>query len=372
MSAWVTKSAAGFVVRWKFQGKYGQRKAPDKKTANKLAQQINQAHALGNHWRPRAESSAKFPTLGEVIKDFLRSISRTKAPKTVNNRKTALISFIHFLRRSKPRGKLTPDLVDELTLERFHDALIDDGLSATTARQYTTSVALFWQWADRSRDYGDMFERFIPPEMPAPPPPRQARAPTWSEIDAVIAACTDETPRRLMTILRYTGLRVKQAGRLSWDDFDLYGSRMRIRPELGKSALEKRGRIIPVCKHLVDDMAGWGVRDGDIFPSDDRPMHLHLESIRRKAARAWKRSGAPSELYTGQSSHLYRKAFTSELVRRGADRWAVELLLGRTTGLGGDIYTDPAFVFDKMVAAVSLVSRIGDDVSTPIHKSVQW
>ena len=372
MSAWLTEKNGQLIVRWKFAGKYGQRKAPDRRTAKRLIKEIETCHALGYHWRPNATHSARLPTLGEVIDAFLTSLARTKAEKTVRNRKTALISFIYFLKSSKPRGQLTPDMIDELSIERFHDVLLDDGLSATTARQYATSVSLFWEWAERSREYGDLFERYRKPELPAPPPPRLARAPTWAEIDTVIGDQRPGDAKRLMTILRYTGLRVKQAGRLSWADVDLDGARMRIRPELGKSALEKRGRIIPITTHLVSELAGWGRREGDLFPRGTRDEGLHLESLRRKAARAWKRSKADPALYEGQTSHLYRKAFTSELIRRGADRWAVELLLGRTTGLGGDIYTDPAFVFDRMVQACALVSKVGDDVSTHIHQALRW
>ena len=372
MSAWLTEQNGKIIVRWKFNGKYGQRKAPDKRTAKRLIKEIETCHALGYHWRPDASHCEKLPTLGEVIEAFLVSLARTKAEKTVRNRKTALISFIQFLRASKSRGKLTPDMVDEIAIERFHDVLIDENLSATTARQYATSVSLFWEWAERSREYGDLFERYRKPELPHSPPPRLARAPTWAEIDDVITTQRDSEPRRLMVVLRYTGLRVKQAGRLTWDDFDLDGARMRIRPKLGKSALEKRGRIIPITPHLVAELAGWGRRAGDLFPRGNRDESLHLESLRRKAARAWKRSEADPALYEGQTSHLYRKAFTSELIRRGADRWAVELLLGRTTGLGGDIYTDPAFVFDRMVQACALISKVGDDVSTHIHQALRW
>jgi hypothetical protein len=55
-----------------------------------------------------------------------------------------------------------------------------------------------------------------------------------------------------------------------------------------------------------------------------------------------------------------RRTFTSELVARGAERYAVELLCGRSTGMGGDVYTDPRFVWSKMADAVALVTKIGD------------
>ena len=51
-------------------------------------------------------------------------------------------------------------------------------------------------------------------------------------------------------------------------------------------------------------------------------------------------------------------------MRAGAERFALELLLGRTTGVGGDVYTDPRFVWDKMFAAVQLVPALGESAQS--------
>ena len=47
-------------------------------------------------------------------------------------------------------------------------------------------------------------------------------------------------------------------------------------------------------------------------------------------------------------------------------------MLGRSTGLGGDVYTDPAFVWDSMLKASALVSKIGDDVAIDIRHTQVW
>jgi integrase len=68
---------------------------------------------------------------------------------------------------------------------------------------------------------------------------------------------------RLCTLLRFTGLRVdEQVMKLRWSDVDLERAELTIRGELGKSAAEREGRIVPISPHLVEILSGWGVREG--------------------------------------------------------------------------------------------------------------
>ena len=376
MAAWIENRGATITVRWKFRGKFGRRKVPDKKTARLLVKEIEACHAFGRHYRPRAVETRQDLDLIDVAAEHIKELRRLRSDKTVANTRTALKRFLAFLRHVKPRGRLTPDLITRKALDGFHDHLIDEGRAPTTARHYVTRAAMFWQWSERSEIYGDEFDRFNPPRLPSLPSSAVVSCPSWAQIDEVIEAEAIRAPGcpglRLMTIQRYTGLRVKQAGRLLWSDVDIDGRRLRVRPALGKSALEKRGRVIPITEHLADALAGWGRRDGAIIDADGRDERLHLESVRKSNVRAWCRSAVDPAMYQGQTSHLYRKAFTSELVRRGAERFAVEMLLGRSTGLGGDVYTDPAFTWGAMKAAVNLVTKIGAEKAVDFHQRVGW
>ncbi len=44
---------------------------------------------------------------------------------------------------------------------------------------------------------------------------------------------------------------------LRWDDLDLAEAVLEIRRELGKTQQERRGRRVPISRHLVDELAGW-------------------------------------------------------------------------------------------------------------------
>ena len=374
MAAWIGQKRGKLTVRWKYQGRGGSKRVPDRETAKTLVRHINRLHALGKDYRPRDDKNTA--TLGEIIGKHLNSEARLKSDKTIKNKETALISYIRFLRVKRPRGRLMPNLVDEQSIEQYYDHLIARNLSHNTARHYATAVKTFWKWAEQSRDYGDFFERYREPELPRAKKSNVTKSPTWSQLDTLIKQELTDGPYpqyvKLMIFQRYTGLRVKQASLLLWSDIDIDGKRIRIRPELGKSALEKSGRIIPATPHLFDELATWGRREGLILCPNGRDNGLHVESIRKAVVRAWKRSPIDPALYQRQTNHAFRKAFTSELVRRGADRWAIEVMLGRSTGLGGDVYTDPAFVWDSMLKASALVSKIGDDVAIDIRHTQVW
>jgi hypothetical protein len=55
--------------------------------------------------------------------------------------------------------------------------------------------------------------------------------------------------------------------RLFWTDFNLEKATLTVRGERGKSADEKRGRVAPISRHLVEFLAGLGVREGFVIPS---------------------------------------------------------------------------------------------------------
>ena len=47
-------------------------------------------------------------------------------------------------------------------------------------------------------------------------------------------------------------------------------------------------------------------------------------------------------------------------------RFAVEILCGRSTGVGGDVYTDPRFLWEKLRETVDLIQPLGTSNETQI------
>jgi len=143
---------------------------------------------------------------------------------------------------------------------------------------------------------------------------------------------------------------------LTWADFDLDEATLRVRPELGKSKQERRGRRVPISPHLVDLLRAWGPGEGYVVESRRFGTGPRARQERnRDMRRAWERSGARPEAYR-QPHHCFRKGFVSELRRAGADPDAIEVLVGHSLGLRG-VYTDPAAL--PMREAVGLIPAIG-------------
>lgn len=231
------------------------------------------------------------------------------------------------------------------------------GLAPSSVSQYGTRARQFWEWAARR------WRTVVPPapEFAMEMPREEVVAPTWEQMDQLVATAWAKSPRwvgQLYTIARFTGLRSGQIARLRWSDFDFEAATLRIRPELGKSRQERAGRTVPVSQHLLTEMAGWGVREGRILAGEVR--HSTLRSCCRKA-------GLPDELWAGRPAHLMRRGFFTGLVMLGADVWAAERLLGHAVATGESAvaasYLDRDQLIQRLRPAVDLVPPLGGAVS---------
>lgn len=208
--------------------------------------------------------------------------------------------------------------------------------SPETVIKNTSIVQRLWQWAYDRDDHG-----MVPPpkrlKMPSAPG-RVTVAPTWAEMDACIAACATEWHRQLAILMRFTGLRVNQAMGLKWSDFDFERATLTVRGELGKTAQEMRGRVVPISPHLSALMQHWADDGGYVVKSKRMGKGRERTARARDMARAWARAGVRAAAWF-QPNHAFRKGFVSGLKRAGADTDAVEVLVGHSLGLRG-VYTD--------------------------------
>lgn len=359
------KRGRKYIVRWRDPGAGGgqrTRTCPDYETARELKRRVERVGALGERW-DEADDGA-LPTLydfdtdedgrtvvvGGMFHAWLTSRARKLSKGTIDAYTFGCQQFLSTLQRMYPRKtRWTIDLLSREALERFDADLVARGQQPPTRRLRIGAVQAAWEWAFDSETYGDDCPRprsIELPELVSTPP----RAPRWHHMDACIAAGFDERHRRLLTILRFTGLRVDQVLALAWDDFDLGAELLTVRGELGKSRQERQGRIVPVSRHLVGLMAGWGRREGPLFAGLARAPF-------ETTAHAWELAEVPEVHWRRHPHHAFRHGFQSELKAAGADDEAVKHLVGHALPGTRSHYIDPKWAL-PLKAAVDLIPAL--------------
>lgn len=300
------------------------------------------------------------PQLPEIHQEYLRAIERRFSEATIYRYAIVLDVWEGWLRDTQGDA-LPPSLLSRRTIEEHAAWLSQTGMhgrprSPATVNKHLSIIQSMWRWAADDQVYEEHVPRprKVHTQRPASTP---AIAPTWAEMDRAIMECTGPQ-RSLAILLRFTGLRVQQAMGLRWSDLDPKRGLLTIRGELGKSAAERAGRIVPLSNHLLEEIQTWE-REGEyILPTNRHKGPRERKARARDMKAAWDRSGVRPEVWKQRPHHAFRKGFTSELKRAGADSEAVEYLVGHSRGIRGH-YVDPEAL--PMVEAVGLIPPI----STP-------
>ena len=353
-----------WTVRWRDQsGAERRRTCPNKTTARALQKEVEETLALGRDWQPR--DGAPAPDLQVIFQAFLDDRARVLRPATVVQRHVALQLFLRHLRAKRPRGRLESDLLTRAELGEFFTFMrtVRENTELSAA-QRVRMVYYAWEWAFDHDTFGAHVGRPRMIDLPDASPVLKTAAPTWAQCDAAIAeAGRSWAPwwARYLTVMRFTGLRKNQVINLRWEDVDLEAATLRVRPELGKSKQERRGRVVPISPHLVAEMAGWGVRDGYLVETRGEKRRIDNETLHR----IWKATGAPAEVWR-QPLHAFRKAFVSRLVEAGVAEHVIKCLVGHARGTTGDVYTEAAAMMPMMRSAVALIPAVGDGAQTNV------
>ena len=359
--AHIERRSVGLRVRWRDrEGRQYSRRCPDRKTAEKVKQLVEQAIAEGRWWDPDAVREE--PTVEELMRAYLQEHSRVRAASTIRRYAGNLDLVLAWLKTNHGGKGISPQVLSKQLLGELYDHLKVNGRHGhprqpSTVKKIVEVLERVWLWAHNE----DAYAEFVPPprRLAMPDGPGQpVVAPTWAEMDACIATAQGWI-RQLAVVLRFTGLRVQQVMRLRWEDFDLAASVLRIRGELGKTRHERRGRAIPVSRYLVAEMLTWERPQVFVIPSrreQDGPRGREAKG--RDMGRAWKRAGVKEEVWKQRPHHAFRKGFKTELTRAGA-RWeAVEHLLGHQVGDSvTSRYLDPEFL--PLRKAVDLIPPLG-------------
>jgi len=212
----------------------------------------------------------------------------------------------------------------------------------------------------------------IVPEPPVPSDPLEA--PSWAEMDMLVrAARTLTRPESadvgdIFEVARGLGLRIGQVIGLEVGDFR--GLRrtdttmVRIRPELGKTKQERKGRTVPVAPVLEPLLLrlteGRSPSQG-LFDRDHPINPYTLKTIIKRASA----EGLRPEVYTAnergntRATHFMRAGFIHGLQVVGAPKKAVQRLVGHVASDTADGSYDPA-TLQMLIDAVERVPSVGD------------
>lgn len=329
------------------------RRMPSKRAADALAREVETAKALGERWEP-AEDRAVV-TMQELVVRYLQAGAAGGAKATtIRSRASYLAPFL---------TRHGDDLADRLSvalLQGYAGTLPAEGRQAETRYRKVLEVELAWRWAWDSELPGVPPPRRITSQrggLQRPPPVVATAAPTWDDVDAMLAQLTRPWHRRAGLVIRYHGLRASQATGLRWADLDLERGLLRL-PSGRRGAKRGRGRVVPLAPPLLVEVRRWeGQRRGELlFPrryTNKATGQPHEGPYRGDALlgpfrRAWTlaevpadRWGAPeaSERAHGRPVHALRSALKVGLLRLGVDGAVVDYLLGHSRGA-----TDAAYV----------------------------
>ncbi len=351
----IDKRRDGFRVRWRdIRGNARSRQCPDKKTAKQVQREIERCIARGEDWSPDRRRSAPL-LVGPKgwLSLYLADRTRVWSASTKKTRTYVLSAFVAWLTQREHRSTFGAEVFSRSVLVDYWNHLVEvDRLKANTANNYLHWILQWWRWAFDDEEWGDLVPRPRTIDLTTEPRPNRP-APYWSEMDAAISAVRHDHWRKLLWVLRCTGLRVEQSMALRWDDVDLDRGVLHVRPELGKSRQERRGRYITLAPVLIREIAGWGARTGYVIPWYEKRSAGHVV-----IAGIWTRAGVRQDAWQGRPFHSFRHGLISSLTRDGAPRDAIRCLVGHSSETLGDVYTDPTASIALSRAAADLIPGV--------------
>lgn len=215
------------------------------------------------------------------------------------------------------------------------------GRSATSTALMGTCMRSFYRWALRRRHLTSSPAAELEPGQRDRPLPRAL--PAWQvrrllELLDEVADDDQEYQRNRLIVLvyLYTGLRLAELAKLTWQQVDIdAGVILVIKPK------GKRDRQVPIHPKILGELRTWslaGAGSGPLFISR-KGGALSAAGISEMFRRF-----VQGVLGVDCTAHQLRHSFATELRRRGADLREIQKLLGHakldTTAIYTEVYDD--------------------------------
>lgn len=304
-------------VRWRDPDGHPRAKSTTTQKARDLLYlDVTRCEELGQTYESDAREVAR-PRIDDAMIAFIADLKRSMEPLTVDRYETAVALFGDFL-AATDNADITVDALSRDLLAGFYDWLTATKTrSLDTRHRYVENIRRAWLWL-----YDNEWNKYVPPprRLSMKRDIEQAvAAPTFEEMAACVRNCVSEGPRRLATILYFTGLRTSQAETLLWDVIDVKRGTMKVAPHKGLP-----GRIIPLSPHFVAELKTWE-------RTSERVTGWSVTSkvVRQRLSEAWARAEVRSSVWEDAPGKAFRRGLTSGLKQLGADKETAELYVGR-------------------------------------------
>lgn len=329
------------------------RKAPTKRAAEELRVDVERQLALTGRWVPSAEARRR--TLGELLEEYVTATATGGAPvATVRSRASLLVPFGRAY-GARPITELTVGL-----LRDYAASLPSAGRQAATRHRQVLEVEHAWTWAAKaSEDWpGLPWPQSITGTMGEVRPPEPVvalGAPTWADVDGMIAQLGMEWHQRAALLMRYTGLRASQAVGLGWRDLEAERGLLYVRS--GRVGAKRgRTRVVPLHEALVAELTSWPRTGPLVFPrryadaqGQARTTPHRGDVLVEPFRTAWERAGVARERWDippddpesrghGSPTHAIRRCIRSQLLRAEVPEAVVLYLVGQSQGVTGAAY----------------------------------
>lgn len=346
----IDRRGGKFRVRWREAGRERSRTCETLKAARALKKQVEFTTDIGESWKAEFEAEARVSLIA-AVQSYLDDRARLLAANTMKSKKCALGLFLDFM---DDEHSLDPQSMSRAALVEFHGYMLSvRQTTMLTANQRTRIVKVFWDWAYDHDVIGSDFPRPRRVDLPRAHAELEPYAPSWEQMDRAILQAPGWAGYAL-TVLRFTGLRGEQALGLRWDDLDMDRGVLRIRPELGKTAKESRGRWVPVSPHLLEILASptWPKDPEFIIKAGGPKRKISYPHLRQ----AW----AGIQIDRVQPRHACRRGFAAGLAQAGCSTERIAMLIGHSTTITTDTYIGAVALMPLLREAVALVPPMTD------------
>lgn len=302
----------------------------------------------GQRYEPE-RSVVHVPLLGEAVSAYVVDRARSCTPRTLANDKNAFKLFARFLDQKYARTVTIADLSRDM-LSSFYDFLfvgVNGERDAYTKQRIVNKVEAAWRWL-----FDTEWHALVPRPKTIPmlvEPDADVVAATFDEMARCVRACVSEGPRRLATILYFTGVRTGMGEAIEWSALDEERGTLTVPPQKGLP-----GYTIPLSPHFLAELATWP-RESPLMCG----WSVVDQTVRTRLNEAWARAKVRRAVWEGSPGQAFRVGLTSSLMEAGVHKEIAEVYVGRSIEGARARYADLARVpFGPVLAAIPPINVV--------------